>query len=201
MAAPPFRDGMHRRRFLGLASIGLVAGCLTAPGGGGSPTPQPGVAIVGTDDPPALPIRPSIEVVEPVATEARPATLLARVENTADHPVEVGEERAIVFAFVTSESRPGLTLLPAGGDYEPVEPGCWRLAAAVAIPEYYGVVALAVGGATKRRLGVWASPDGDGCLPAGEFRFETRYAGGRDRTEGLDDQEWSGTWGFTLAIN
>ena len=157
--------------------------------------------MVERDPAPDLPIRPGVEVVEPRATSTRPPVLRATVENDATYPVEVGEERAIVFAFVSSEARPGVTLLPADDGYEPVEPGCWRLGEPVAIPEYYGVVRLAPGEAVSRRVGVWGSPDGEGCLPTGRFRFSTTYAGGRDRTDGLDEQEWRGNWGFTLDVS
>jgi hypothetical protein len=28
----------------------------------------------------------------------------------------------------------------------------------------------------------------------------TQYAGARDRTDGIDDQEWSDSWGFSLVV-
>lgn len=193
---------VRRRRLVQLAagSCPVLAGCLALPDGGGTATPRPTVSIVNRGDKPDLPVRPSIEVAEADATGSAPPQLNAAVENTADYPVEVGEERAIVFAFVSSDERPGLVLLPADGGYEAVEPGCWRLASPVAIAEYYGVVQLDPGETAERRLGVWGSADGDGCLPTGRFRFETQYAGARDRGEGLEEQEWRGTWGFTLEL-
>lgn len=193
---------MQRRQFVrgGLAAGPFLAGCLGLPGGGPSPTPRPTASIIDRDDPPAIPVEPAVEVVESAASAAGPPELRVAVANTADHPIEVGEERAIVFAFVSTEERPGLVLVPVDGEYDPVEPGCWRLAEPIAIPEYYGIVSLAPGESTERHLRVWGSPDGAGCLPTGEFRFTTRYAGARDRTEGIDEQAWSGRWGFTLAL-
>jgi hypothetical protein len=192
---------VNRRAFLagGLASGHLLPGCLTVSDGGTTPT-QRMVSVSGRDEPPDLPVHPSVEVVQPLSSDAGPPELVASVANTADHPIEVGEERAIVFAYVSSEDRPGLTLVPTTDEPEPVEPGCWRLADAIAIPEYYGIVTLAPGEATERQLGVWASSDGGACLPTGEFRFQTQYAGARDRSEGVEDQEWSGRWGFTVSV-
>ena len=185
-----------------LATAPLLAGCLALPDGGGPPSGGREVAIVDRDPLPALPVWPSVDVVDPAATADGPPTLRATVENAADYPVEVGEERAIVFAYVASDGRPGLTLLPAVDDgYEAVEPGCWRLAEPVAVAGYYGVVRLAPGEAVDRRLEVWGSADGDGCLPTGRFHLSTAFAGARDRREGLDEQAWQGTWGFTLEVS
>lgn len=193
---------MQRRQFLagsGLAGS-LVAGCLTVSDGGTTPE-QRLVSITHRDDPPDLPVRPSVEVNQPLSSDAGPPELVAAVENAAAYPIEVGEERAVVFAYVSSQERPGLTLVPADESYEPVESGCWRLADEIAIPEYYGIVSLAPAERTERRLGVWGSADGEGCLPTGRFRFETQYAGARDREDGIDEQEWSSSWGFTLEVS
>lgn len=193
---------VNRRRCLsaGLATAGLFAGCLALPDGGSTPTPTSEISIVDRDVPPNVPVVPSVEVAAPTASDAGPPELDVAVENAADYPIEVGEERAIVFAFVSSEERPGLTLVPVDGDYPAVKAGCWRLAETIAVPEYYGVVDLEPGEAFQRRIGVWGSPDGEGCLPTGRFRFETQYEGARDRSEGIDEQEWRGAWGFTLAV-
>lgn len=193
---------MVRRRslLLWLAAAPTLVGCLTLPDGGRTPTGGRTVSIVDRDPAPDLPVRPSVEVATPEATDAGPPELHATLENVADYPVQVGEERAIVFAFVDSEERPGLTLLPVGDDYPSVEPGCWRLAEPVAIPEYYGTVDLDPGETVARRVGAWGSPDGDGCLPTGRFRFTTLYAGARDLGEGFEEQQWQADWGFTLAV-
>lgn len=193
---------MNRRRYLatGFAASGLVAGCLALPDGGSTPTQRPRISVIERAELPDIPVRPSVEITAPEASDEAPPELRATVENTADYPIEVGEERAIVFAFVYSEAQPGLQLLPTDGDYQAVEPGCWRLAESVVVAEYYGVVSLEPGETTERRLGVWASPDGEGCLPNGEFRFETQYAGARDREAGIEDEEWRGSWSFTLDV-
>jgi hypothetical protein len=158
---------MRGREYLigGMAASGLLAGCVNVPTGRGSTTHRPRVTITETDGRPDLPVRPAIEVVAPEATAAAPPELRAALTNTADHAIEVGDERDIVFAFVTSQARPGLTLLPIDGDYDAVEPGCWRPADRLVVPEYYGVGSLDPGETTERRLGVWANPNGTGCLP------------------------------------
>ena len=160
------------------------------------------VEIVVRDPPPEVPVRPTIEVVEPEASREGPPRLRATVTNRADYPVEVGEERAVVFAFVYSQRQPGVVLLPEPADaYPAVRRGCWRLAEPVAIAEYYGVTPLAPGESTSREVGVWGSPDGQGCLPTGRFRFETNYSVARDETEGLDSPREDARWGFELDVS
>lgn len=191
---------MHRRTFLraGAASAPLIAGCLARPSGSSAGRRA---SIAETDAVPDLPVRPSVAVVAPGATDDSPPRLRARVTNEADYRVEVGEERAVVFAFVYSTDRPGVVLLPEPADqYPAVESGCWRLAEPVAVAEYYGVTALDPGESAERTLGVWGDPDGSDCLPTGRFRFTTTYEVGRDRTEGIDDLEERGEWGFVLEI-
>lgn len=192
---------MYRRTFL-RASAGaapLVAGCLASPSTGDSRRRR--VSVVERDDPPDLPVRPSVEVVAPRATDDAPPRIGATVTNTADYPVEVGEERAVVFAFVASEERPGIILLPGPADqYSPTDPGCWRLTEPVAVPEYYGIVRLAPGESTERVVGVWGTPDGEGCLPTGRFRFTTTYSVARDETDGIDGPEERAEWGFDVEI-
>lgn len=190
---------MKRRSLLRLGAIPLLAGCVAPPGdssGGGR------VSIVSVDDPPDLPVRPAVEVVTPAASSDAPPQLRVTVTNTADHPVEVGEERDIVFAFVHSQERPGLQLLPESEEgYPAVRPGCWRLAEPIFVAEYYGIVPLDPGESTARTVGVWGSPDLEaGCLPTGEFRFLTTYTVARDEREGMDEPDDSARWGFTLRV-
>lgn len=194
---------MYRRTFLRGAAIAAppAAGCLSTPPTDGPDRESKRVSIVGRDPELDLPVRPSVEVVEPRASDDAPPRLRTRVTNEADYRVEVGEERAIVFAFVHSEGSPGAILLPEPADqYSAVEPGCWRLSDPVAVPEYYGVTVLEPGASAERELGVWGATDGSGCLPTGRFRFATTYDVGRDRTDGIDDPDARGQWGFTLRI-
>lgn len=194
---------MDRRAVLqgGLVASTMLAGCLTLPDAG---TPANGgrIALIAVDEPPAIPLRPAVEVVEPAATTEGPPRLRVTLTNTAEFPMEVGEERAIVFAYVHSQEQPGLQLLPEpAANYPAVGDGCWRLAEPIAIAEYYGIVRLAPGETTAADLTVWGSHDvGEGCLPTGRFRFLTAYTAARDETDGLDDAEFTARWGFSLEI-
>lgn len=243
----------------GLAGAGLLAGCVgdeqPAAGGtssGPSPTDTPpddgsgdgnasggtrpegtggpGVTIASVAERPALPIRPTVELVDPVATDDHPPRLRVRVENGADGEITIGEARAVVFEYVTAESGELITL-PAGGDY-PVEPGCWRLTEGVAITEEYRTATLGPGEALSADLELYGAATGeDACLPVGEHEFRSTYSvstggdtpangtagDGSDVTSGnasadtgtangsatpiVDpDLPDDGTWGFTLLL-
>lgn len=202
---PPTRNRgyLPNRRTILRASALLVtsgAGCIAAPHG----RPNEGratVSIVDVENRPAIPVAPRVSVSSPEATVETPPTLEVTLSNPGGEPVAVGEERAIVFAFVHSDEQPGLILLPTPhAAYQPVDRGCWRLADPVAIPEYYGVVELESGETIRRELGVWADPGGAGCLPTGRFSFTTTYRGGPDSDSALGEGVWTGRWGFSIQI-
>lgn len=162
----------------------------------------PAASVVAVDDPPALPVRPAVEVIEAAATLSCPPTVRATVTNRSDGTVTVGEGRAIVFAYV-SDATDELVLLPADTNRGyPVEAGCWRLAEPIFVTEEYRTVILDPGGSVSRRVGVYGKPDGDGCLPVGEFRFETQYdvAPGANTVPDADRDGRGATWGFSLAL-
>lgn len=200
---PRVSSPLFRRTFL---SIGVgtvlsssIAGCVTAPGG--SDDTDRRVRVVTVDDSPDIPVEPSVEVIAAAPTRSDPARLRVTVTNTADDPIQVGEERAIVFAYVHSTERPGLILLPAGeSDYPAVRSGCWRLTEGIAVAEYYGVVDLDPGESTDRVVGVWGDSElTEGCLPMGRFRFETTFSGGPDQ-DAIGDPQWNANWGFALEV-
>jgi hypothetical protein len=205
----------------GLAGLALLAGCVTDaadPDGAGSPTAMPsstptpspdapgpgdggdaggtrpagtggpGVTLVGVT-PPAAPLDATVELVEPVASAASPPLLHVTLTNAGDRPVRVGEGRAMRFQYV-HDTGGHLVLLPAGGDY-PAAPDCWRLREGIAVTEEYRTVDLAPGAVASATLALYGAAGGDGCLPAGEFAFETRYA--------LVDGA-GGTWGFRVLL-
>lgn len=187
---------------LGTGAATALAGCRVGYRGGGRR-----VSLVATDDPPDLPVRPEVAFVEPWVTPDHPATLGATVTNVADGVVEVGEERAIVFAHVASADR-RLVFLPRNGrEGFPRAADCWRLREAVAVPEYYGIVRLERGERYRKEVDLWGAPpsdddDDDGppeCLPPGEYRFETTYSAAVG--EGNFDEARSASWGFTLAVS
>lgn len=184
------------RRSLLRAGLGasLLAGC-AAPRRDG-----PTVALDAVDDPPELPVRPTVAVAAAAATADRPPQVRVTVTNRSDGTVTVGEGRDIVFAYVT-DAGDDLTLLPSEPDRPyPAAAGCWRLREPIAVTEEYRTVTLAPGEAVSGLVGVYGAAGGEGCLPTGTFRFESTYrvhAG-----EGPDSTtEESATWGFSLTLS
>ena len=191
-------------------------------------TGGPGVTIASVAERPALPIRPTVELVDPVATDDHPPRLRVRVENGADGEITIGESRAVVFEYVTAESGE-LVTLPAGGGY-PVESGCWRLTEGVATTEEYRTTTLGPGEALSADLELYGAATGeDACLPVGEHGFRSTYsvfAGDSPTADGSTNgstgteptvngtvngstadpaavhsaEPEQGTWGFTLLL-
>ncbi|MFC6726502.1 hypothetical protein ACFQE1_19470, partial [Halobium palmae] len=164
----------------------------TRPAGTGGP----GVHIVATDDAPDFPVRPAVEVTREAATPDYPPQLRVTVTNGSEESVSVGEGRAIVFAYVTDDSG-DLMLLPAGEQY-PAEADCWRLTEGIAVTEEYRVVDLAPGESVSQLVDLYGTAGGDGCLPVGEYRFETTYSlvdedGSSEAGRGVE-------WGFSLTL-
>ncbi|MFD1514251.1 hypothetical protein [Halomarina rubra] len=177
----------------GLPTNGTEDAGGTRPAGSGGP----GITLVGTDESDG-PIEHTVEVVEPVATDETPPRLRVTVTNTGDQPVDVGEARTVVFAYV-SDTDGYLALLPTGEEY-PVEPGCWRLTDPIAVTQEYRVVTLDPGASVEQTLDCYAAPGEDACLPVGEYRFETTFRAG-DRTGDTPASETTEhTWGFTVLM-
>jgi hypothetical protein len=214
-------DRSRRRWLRGLAGAGAVglAGCTrlradgtddggpgagTDPGGtatdGGSGdtrpsgTGGPGVAVVAVDEPPDLPVRPAVAVVREAATPEHPPRLRTTVENAGDERVTVGEGRAVHFEYV-SDGTGSLVLLPADGEY-PAEPDCWRLGEAIAVTQEYRTVDVGAGATSERLVDLYATPGDDGCLPVGEFRFETTVSVVTETAEPAASAEW----GFSVVL-
>jgi hypothetical protein len=162
-------------------------------------TGGPGMTLAGVDEPPDLPVRPTVKVTEDVATATHPPEMRVTVTNATDRTLQVGEGRAVVFAYVT-DTTGDLILLPAEGEY-PAEPDCWRLTEGVVVTEEYRVVTLEAGASTSQRVALYGMPaDGDdGCLPVGTFRFESMYAVAEEGTV-PDEGERRGTWGFSVTL-
>lgn len=164
-----------------------------------SGTGGPGLTLASVDDAPDLPVTPAVEVTRDTATNEHPPQLRVTVTNDSDEPVQIGEGRAVVFAYVTSESGQ-LILLPAEGDY-PAEPDCWRLTEGIAVTEEYRMLTLQPGESTSQLVDVYGAAGGDGCLPVGEHRFESTYtvARGEDGLAGGDEGEQA-RWGFSVLL-
>jgi len=158
-------------------------------------TGGPGVSLVSTDKDPDIPVQPSVEIVRDTATEAHPPRLRTTLTNTGDEPVSVGEGRAVHFEYVTDDSGL-LTLLPVDDTEYPADADCWRLTEGTATTEEYRTFELDAGGSSSRLVDLYATPDADGCLPVGEYRFESTIAVVGDDTE----PQSSATWGFSVSL-
>ncbi len=195
------RSWTRRQALAGSGVMGsaILAGCLRAPSGR-PPAGGNRIVLVNTDSIPLIDAQPSVEVSSSQITETSPGILTATVTNMSDGRITVGEERAIVFAYVQSEQTPGIQLLPEpASQYPATHPGCWRLSSGIAIAEYYGMVELSQGESVSSNLGVWALPEvRDACVPVGEYRFETQLSVWEGNE--INGPEESATWGFTLAV-
>lgn len=180
------------------AVAGLLAGCAGVPprADGGQDDATPRISLDSVDDDPDLPVRPGVEVVRATATSDHPPRLRTTLANTTDEPVRVGEGRAVHFEYVADDSR-DLLLLPGDAEREyPAEPGCWRLTDGIAVSEEYRTFAVDPDDPSSRLVDLYATAGGEGCLPTGEFRFETTIAVLSDE---LDPQA-SATWGFVAEL-
>ncbi len=167
-------------------------------GGAGGTRPEgtggPGAVLSNTDESPELPVVPSVELTEAVATDDHPPQLRVTVTNKSDRTVGIGEGRDVFFQYV-SDTDGELILLPADGEYD-AEAGCWRLAESIAVTEEYRTVALEPGESTAKLVNLYATPGEDACLPVGEFRFEATY---NVLSESMESQQQA-TWGFSLSL-
>jgi hypothetical protein len=191
-----------RRRSLvrlgAFAVTGLLAGCAGVPprADGGQDDATPRVSVVSVDDDPDLSVRPSVEVVRATATSEHPPRLRTTLANTTDEPVRVGEGRAVHFEYVADDTR-DLLLLPSDTEREyPAEPGCWRLTDGIAITEEYRTFEVDPDDSSSRLVDLYGTAGGEGCLPTGEFRFETTIAVLSDELE----PRASETWGFVVEL-
>lgn len=162
----------------------------TRPAGTGGP----GVTVAAVDDSSDLAVDPAVEIVREAATEDHPPRLRTTLSNTGDDAIRVGEGRAVHFEYVTDESG-ALIFLPGEGEY-PAESDCWRLTEGVAVTEEYRTFEIESGGSSSRPVDLYATPDGDACLPVGEYRFETTLS--IVSTDG--EQESSDRWGFSVLL-
>ncbi|WP_224337464.1 hypothetical protein [Haloprofundus halobius] len=175
---------------------GLPSGNDSDAAGGTQPegTGGPGITICAVDEAPELPVAPSVEATESVATDEHPPQLRVTVTNESDRTVRIGEGREVFFEYVSDDDG-HLTLLPADGEYD-AEPGCWRLNEPIAITQEYRVIELEAGESTERLVDLYGAADGDGCLAVGEFRFEAQYS---VLSESMESEQRA-TWGFSLRL-
>jgi hypothetical protein len=163
-------------------------------------TGGPGVSIVSRDSAPALAVVPSVAVVDEAATETNPPRLRVTLTNTGDEAVTVGEGRAAFFAYRYATDGQ-LVLLPSDGESSyPAEPDCWRLEEPIAITEEYRTLDIEAGESASRTLSVYGGPELDGCLPVGEFRFETSIAVAPRGQLPDGESSRSASWGFAVVL-
>lgn len=181
----------------------------TPPGSGGSTdsgddtgdtrpagTGGPGVSFASIDDEPDLPVQPGVEIVREAATSESPPRLRTTLTNTSDGSVTVGEGRAVHFEYVTDDSN-ALVLLPGESDREwPAAPDCWRLTEGILVTEEYRTFEIEAGASSSRVVDLYATVDGDGCLPVGEYRFETTVS----IVSSGDEPQSSADWGFSIVL-
>jgi len=159
-------------------------------------TGGPGVTIAATDDDPEIPIQPAVEVVREAATTEHPPRLRTTLTNTSDEAVSVGEGRAVHFEYVTADSGTLILLPPAGDNDYPAEPDCWRLTDGIATTEENRIFEIAAGESSSRPVDLYATTEADGCLPVGEYRFETTIS----LTGGDAETDDAATWGFSVVL-
>lgn len=174
------------------------------PGGGGDDAGQtrlegtggPGVTLASLDAQPSQPIRIAVDAIRD-ASDEHPPGLRVSLTNTGESALGVGEGRAAVFAYQSSDEG-YLTLLPAEYD-APAEAGCWRLTDGIAVTEEYQIRTIEAGETVSQELSLYASgTEEDACLPVGEHRFESAYTVFADPDQPDDGEQFS--WGFSVLL-
>ncbi|WP_338728674.1 hypothetical protein [Haladaptatus sp. DJG-WS-42] len=211
-------------RLGGLAVTGFFAGCVsndadpntteptstdggmpgsndTTDNGAGGTRPAgtggPGLFLHATDTQPALPLKLAVSVTHDVATEDAPPQLKVTLTNTSDEQLTVGEGRAIFFQYRMDDDNQ-LMLLPAADRYD-AKPGCWRLNEPIAVTEEYRTRTVDPGVSISEKVDLYGAPEGEGCLPVGNFHFTTSYNVVPTESMETAAQE-SAEWGFTVTL-
>ena len=100
------------------------------------------------------------------------------------------------FQYVTDE-RGLLQLLPAEEEYAVAGEDCLRLTDTVAVTEEYRTEEIGPGETIEADVKLYALPEYDGCVPVGEFRFETTYAVGPS----IEELDRRAQWGFAVVLD
>lgn len=156
-----------------------------------------------TEVPDIVPVVPSIDVVRSAVTRDRTARVRITFRNVADGTVWHQATSPVTRQWISLADGAKIVLLPADGDYEPVEPGCWRSALderEVHVgddhvrPHPYEACERA-----SVAFDLFGHPaNTGGCLPTGEYQFfDTLYVNDR---EDANDTEWQYQWRFSLAV-
>lgn len=155
-----------------------------------------------------VPLVPSVEVVRNAVTREQTARIRLAIKNIAAgtlYHTGYTEFPKDWLNFTPDASDPEVVLLPTGGDFGPVEPGCWQttLSQQEIRDRFvghghggrYGYESCEQKSATFDLFGLPTSGD---CLPSGEYPFFDRIRVSRsDKSNGI---EWDYSWQFTMTV-
>ncbi|WP_435156658.1 hypothetical protein [Haladaptatus sp. DFWS20] len=193
----------RRTTLLGLFSLFSVsAGCLGNASSGNSPFPKR-VSVQQTDSvPERYPVELTIDVVQAELTKTQTAHLKATAKNTGEATREfepayykgassrAGDSGILLYSLRAPDSPPA-DYAPdcIGSDGKSKGRLLWS-------QEYPGTETLELGESSNEELIVVDDPTVRGCIPTGEYRFETPY--NISDENGYDE---TFTWGFTLRVD
>lgn len=208
---------MKRRPFvqaLGAASIGGLAGCLSAAQVSGttpSATETPSRPTVRLADSngfaDAYPVTFDVSVVTPTyagrptgGDHAHPATVKITLTNTGDEPKQFGLGHRTVFSTVYSDDGK-YALLAAELAHDGLAPDCWKLQSQLAFPAVVRITDLPSGASKSRTFDLVTSADAERCLPSGEVPFQETYAESVPSDEYTPARRKERSVSFTLHVS
>ena len=154
------------------------------------------VSLAAVDGPPEFPVRPTVAVDDPRATADGPPRLSVGLTNRSERPLEITEPTGCRLFGRVRDSTGALVLHRA--DYHAnhsVEPGTWRVTKDRGQGAAKGIVWLDPGETERRPRDLYGAVGGEGPLPTGSFRFETRLQADAD-----PEPAESALWGFRIRI-
>ncbi|WP_396613624.1 hypothetical protein ACH9L7_16960 (plasmid) [Haloferax sp. S1W] len=155
------------------------------------------ISLASVDSAPDIPLEPAVEVTKAEATQDHPPQVEVTLSNTSGSVVEAGEGRDIFFQHVSDETNE-LTFLPAGKEY-PADPGCWRLTESLFVTQEYRMEQFDPDESRSKTVDLYGMPKKDGgCLPVGEYRFETTISIGE--MDGSEGDKTDVQWGFSVTL-
>jgi hypothetical protein len=201
---------VKRRTFLGLASAGSLAGCLSLSSRGSRETTDTSqrdnsttedgsegrrIVVESVDSFPAdWPISGSVTAPIASSTEKHPSEVQISLTNetTTNRSIESGR-RPVFGNFFSEGEGPRLLLAPPDWDLQSIAAGCWKPERRIKPPDV--VDSYQVGANETRSISaeVWTDPEADACLPIGSYRFEHEY-------HLYDDGNRTTMWGFVLSV-
>jgi len=154
------------------------------------------VSLAAVGDPPEFPVRPTVAVDDPRATVDGPPRLSVGLTNRSERSLVVTESTGCrLFGRVRDST--GLMVLHRADHHENhfVEPGTWRVTKDRAQGLGEGFVRLTPGETERRPRDLYGAVGGEGPLPTGSFRFETRL-----QADAGPEPAESALWGFRIRV-